>query len=179
MTIMAAAKLAALVLIITASSTFGVSMGNKDWFWNWGSNFNCTDWWNFHHLNKTQPQANTLVVGGSQYWHFGFNYTDWAIKNGPFYLNDTLLFKYDAPNATTFPHSVFMFSNLRSFLNCDLKRAKMVANPAQGGGEGFRFVIKKWKPHYFACGERNGFHCRDGLMKFAVFPMIRPFSPWP
>lgn len=90
-----------------------------------------------------------------------------------------VVFKYDAPNATTFPHSVYMFSNVRSFMKCDLKKAKMVANPTQGGGEGFRFVINKWKPHYFACGERNGFHCNNGLMKFAVFPMIRPFSPWP
>lgn len=82
---------ALLVIIVTASSMFGVSMGNKDWFKNWGSNFNYTDWWNFHHLNKTTPpQANTFVVGGSQHWHFGFNYTDWAINNGPFYLNDTL-----------------------------------------------------------------------------------------
>lgn len=87
-----AAKLAALlVLTVTYSSMFGESMGNKDWFWNWGSNFNYTDWWNCHHLNKTtQPQSKTLVVGDSQNWHFGFNYTDWAIKNGPFYLNDTL-----------------------------------------------------------------------------------------
>lgn len=90
-----------------------------------------------------------------------------------------LVFKYDAPNVTTFAHSVYMFWDLRSFLKCDLKRAKMVANSTQGGGEGFRFVINNWKPHYFACGEKNGFHCNNGLMKFAVFPMIRPFSPWP
>jgi hypothetical protein len=29
-------------------------------------------------------------VDGSQNWHFDYNYSDWAIKNGPFYLNDTL-----------------------------------------------------------------------------------------
>lgn len=35
-------------------------------------------------------QAATKIVGGSQGWRFGFNYTDWAFKNAPFYINDTL-----------------------------------------------------------------------------------------
>ena len=34
--------------------------------------------------------AARIVVGGSEHWHFGFNYTDWAIKAAPFYKNDTL-----------------------------------------------------------------------------------------
>ena len=35
-------------------------------------------------------EANTIVVGGSEDWRFGFNYTDWALQNSPFYINDTL-----------------------------------------------------------------------------------------
>ena len=29
-------------------------------------------------------------MGDSYHWNYGFNYTEWAIKHGPFYLNDTL-----------------------------------------------------------------------------------------
>lgn len=35
-------------------------------------------------------QARTVVVGGSEGWHLGYNYTDWAINNSPFYINDKL-----------------------------------------------------------------------------------------
>ncbi|KAL9324842.1 hypothetical protein ACSQ67_005487 [Phaseolus vulgaris] len=91
----------------------------------------------------------------------------------------TCLFKYDAPNATSFPHSVYMFKSYGSFLKCDIKKAKMLASPMQGGGEGFKFVLKRWQPHFFACGERNGFHCSNGTMNFAVMPMFHPFWKWP
>ncbi|XP_020218419.1 uncharacterized protein LOC109801681 [Cajanus cajan] len=166
-----------LILLAITTSIFEVSMANKDWSFG----FNYTDWWSRfgNHQNKTQQEPRKIIVGGSEHWHFGYNYTDWAIKNGPFYLNDTLVFKYDAPNATSFPHSVYLFPNFGSFLNCDVKKAKMVANPKQGEGEGFEFVLKRWQPYYFACGERNGFHCNNGNMKFAVMPMFRPFWPWP
>ncbi|KAJ1440306.1 Phytocyanin domain [Sesbania bispinosa] len=168
-----------LIILVITASMFAVSMANKDWSFG----FNYTDWWSRfgnHHQNKTQQvQPKEIIVGGSEHWHYGYNYTDWAIKNGPFYVNDTLVFKYDAPNATTFPHSVYMFKIFWSFLNCDIKRAKMVANPTQGVGEGFKFVLKRWQPYYFACGERNGFHCNNGTMKFAVMPMLRPFWSWP
>ncbi|XP_054787969.1 uncharacterized protein LOC129293874 [Prosopis cineraria] len=165
-----------LTVLVLIASMFGVSAANKDWF----SGFNYTDWWSrYQKPNKTQPQSNTIAVGGSENWHFGFNYSDWAFKNGPFYLNDALVFKYDAPNATTHPHSVYMFSNFWSFLKCDLKRAKMLANVTQGVGEGFKVVLKRWQPYYFACGERNGFHCTNGGMSFAVMPMPRSFFPLP
>ena len=72
-----------------------------------------------------------------------------------------------------------MFKSFGSFLKCDIKKAKMLANPTQGTGEGFKFVLKRWQPHYFACGERNGFHCNNGTMKFAVMPMFRPSWQWP
>jgi len=81
------------LLVIITASMFTVTMANKDWP-SFG-NFNYTDWWsrfgNHHHqINKTEQQPKKIIVGGSQNWHFGYNYSDWAIKNGPFYLNDTL-----------------------------------------------------------------------------------------
>ncbi|KAL4381137.1 hypothetical protein AHAS_Ahas04G0103400 [Arachis hypogaea] len=84
------------------------------------------------------------------------------------------VFKYEAPNTTNpFQHIVYLFSNLWSFIKCDIKKAKRVAKATQGGGEGFKLVLNKWQPYYFACGEKNCFHCNNDLMKFVVFPMIR------
>lgn len=37
-----------------------------------------------------KPKSRTIIVGGDQKWHFGFNYTNWAIKQAPFFVNDTL-----------------------------------------------------------------------------------------
>lgn len=108
------------------------------------------------------------IVGGDQHWHFGFNYTDWARKTAPFFLNDTLVFMYDPPNSTTFPHSVYLLPNLQSFQTCNLKRAKLMASVVQGAGQGFEVALMKRKPYYFACGERGGLHCNTGLMKFSV-----------
>lgn len=38
------------------------------------------------------PVANAarFIVGDDKHWVFGYNYTDWAIKNAPFHVNDTL-----------------------------------------------------------------------------------------
>lgn len=80
---------------------------------------------------------------------------------------------YDPPNSTTHAHSVYLLRDLKSFLACDLKSAKLVGDVMQGSGQGFEFVLRKRKPHYFACGERAGFHCTVGLMKFAVRPVKR------
>ncbi|XP_042509142.1 blue copper protein 1a-like [Macadamia integrifolia] len=118
--------------------------------------------------------AKTIDVGGSEGWHFGFNYSVWALSNGPFYVNDTLVFKYDPPNSTTFPHNVFLLKNFWSYLKCNLSGATLVGNETVGGGEGLKFVINKFKPYYFACGEKNGLHCNEGRMKFAFIPL--PFD---
>ncbi|KAF8377507.1 hypothetical protein HHK36_030889 [Tetracentron sinense] len=117
--------------------------------------------------------AKTTIVGGSTGWQYGFNYTDWALRNSPFFLNDTLVFKYDSPNSTTFLHNVYLLPNLWSFGKCDFRRAKLLADVEQGGGTGFEFVLKKVQPQYFACGESNGDHCKAGRMKFFVMPLPR------
>ena len=35
-------------------------------------------------------EAKTIVVGGSEGWRSGFNYTEWVLQNSPFYINDEL-----------------------------------------------------------------------------------------
>ncbi|XP_073158760.1 uncharacterized protein [Henckelia pumila] len=174
------------IVLVVALSMFEIAVANKNWTdtaWNW----NRTDqgYWGYWHKNSStsqgsepSPPMNTppsrrIVVGGSESWHFGYNYTEWAIKNGPFYLNDILVFKYDAPNGTTLPHSVSLLPNFWSFQKCDLRRAKKIGDVAQGDGDGFEFVLKRWQPYYFTCGERDGFHCNVGMMKFVVWPTIR------
>ncbi|CAK9179705.1 unnamed protein product [Ilex paraguariensis] len=170
-----ASKYAQGLFLLATASILAVAMANKNFssgtgYWNNG--FNYTNW-GFKHPNVSRG-SNRIVVGGSEGWHFGFNYADWAIKNAPFYWNDTLVFKYDPPSANnTRPHSVYLFSNLWSFLTCDLRRAKRIAGTTQGGGQGFEFVLKRWEPHFFACGESNGFHCTNGTMKFFVMPLMR------
>lgn len=38
----------------------------------------------------TVSEATMRIVGGSNRWRFGFNYSAWALTNAPFYQNDTL-----------------------------------------------------------------------------------------
>ncbi|KAH9656217.1 Phytocyanin domain-containing protein [Citrus sinensis] len=166
-----------LLVILSAASMLAVCSANRGW----SNGFNNTYQWPWGHKNESHNSNNTndddgpkkIIVGGSDNWRFGFNYSVWAFKNAPFYVNDVLVFKYDAPNDTIFPHSVYQLPNLWSYLRCDLSRAKMIANATQGDGEGFEFVLKRWLPYYFACGERGGLHCREGRMKFMVLPLLR------
>ncbi|XP_058088615.1 uncharacterized protein LOC131235445 [Magnolia sinica] len=131
----------------------------------------------FHVLVLTSmPAASwaaTKIVGGSDHWRYGFNYTDWALKNAPFYQNDTLVFMYDPPTNITFPHSVSLLKDSKSLSACDFTTAKLVASVVQGIGKGFEFVLKKRKPYYFACGEHERLHCTAGQMKFSVTPLKR------
>lgn len=81
----------ALVVVLVATSMFAIATANKNWSTGAG-NWNHTtagDFWGFRHRNDTQV-SKRIIVGGSDNWRFGFNYTDWSIKNGPFFLNDTL-----------------------------------------------------------------------------------------
>ncbi|KAI3460260.1 hypothetical protein Pfo_016923 [Paulownia fortunei] len=120
--------------------------------------------------------AETVVVGGSEGWRFGYNYTDWALRHGPFYINDTLVFNYPPPSNENPPHSVYLLPNLYSFVTCDFSRARLLANPNEGDGNGFSFVLSQWRPHYFASGEGNGSDCNEGLMKFFAVPLPHWFD---
>uniref|UniRef100_J3MCE6 Phytocyanin domain-containing protein n=1 Tax=Oryza brachyantha TaxID=4533 RepID=J3MCE6_ORYBR len=115
-------------------------------------------------------RAERFIVGDAARWTWGYNYTDWVIKKGPFFQNDSLVFMYDPPNATVHAHSVYMMRSAAAYQSCNLKAARLVANVMQGAGQGYEFVLKKRKPHYFVCGERGGIHCTMGQMKFIVKP---------
>ncbi|OMO74883.1 Plastocyanin-like protein [Corchorus olitorius] len=112
-------------------------------------------------------QADTVVVGGSENWRYGYNYTEWAADNAPIYFQDTLVFKYKKSPA----HSVYLLPNLYSYLTCDFSKAKLLANSSQGHGDGYAFVINQWRVFYFASAEGND--CEDGLMKLIVVPWPR------
>ncbi|KAH7575196.1 hypothetical protein ACOSP7_005357 [Xanthoceras sorbifolium] len=169
-----------ILVAVVASMLVTVSVANRDWYYGGGGGFNYTTHWPWgprndsYNLNYTNNGPNKIIVGGSEHWHYGFNYSVWAFHNASFYVNDVLVFKYDPPSSQMpFAHSVYLLPNMRSYLNCDLSRAKLIANTTQGGGKGFEFVLKRWKPYYFACAEHDGIHCRDGGMKFFVMPMLR------
>ena len=72
-----------LMLLLLIASTMTVSKANR------GCKFGNQPFRHPHHPNNTQT-SNRIIVGDSYHWNFGFNYTNWAIKHGPFYLNDTL-----------------------------------------------------------------------------------------
>jgi hypothetical protein len=77
----------ALFAMLLIASMVAVSTANKDW-----QNGNYSGWGYNHgpyHLNKTNG-SNKIVVGGSEKWHYGFNYADWSLKNSSFYVQDTL-----------------------------------------------------------------------------------------
>ncbi|XP_012072528.1 uncharacterized protein LOC105634304 [Jatropha curcas] len=150
-------------VIVLCASLLGVCVANLDW--QYGSD----------RPNHRHTPNNTIIVGGSAHWTFGFNYLHWITKNVPFFVNDSLVFKYDPPSENnTHPHNVYLLPNKRSFVTCNLTEAVKIANETQGAGEGFEFVLKKWKkPYYFACGAGNGYHCNVGGMKFFVKPFPR------
>ncbi|XP_077224216.1 mavicyanin-like [Tasmannia lanceolata] len=126
-------------------------------------------------LETSQASKTTtsreITVGGSEHWRLGFNYIDWVSKAGPFYVNDTLVFMYEPPGVTNFTHSVYLLKDFWTFRACDLKTGKLLANESQGGGEGFKFLLKEANPYFFACGMPT--HCSKG-QKFAFWPL--PFN---
>lgn len=80
-----------LVVVVVAAATLAVAAANKEWSTaagNW--NHSGGNLWGYRHPNATQAASKRIVVGGSENWRFGFNYTNWAITNAPFFLNDTL-----------------------------------------------------------------------------------------
>ncbi|KAI3440330.1 Phytocyanin domain-containing protein [Psidium guajava] len=110
-------------------------------------------------------EARTIVVGGSENWRYGYNYTDWALKNSPFFINDKLVFKYGPP------HNVYLLPNLYSYVKCDFKGANLLAGPSNGAGNGFEVVLNQYRLYYFASSSDKD--CSDGLMKFFAFPLPR------
>lgn len=83
------------VILVLTTSVLAVSMANKDW--QFGPNNN---WpykggphrpkYSYHQPKYTHESPRKIAVGGSENWHFNFTYSDWAVKSGPFYINDTL-----------------------------------------------------------------------------------------
>ena len=65
----------------------------------------------FHPNNNNTRPPKKFIVGGSDHWRYGFNYTDWALNNGPFYVNDTLGQSY-IYQSKIFPFSILDFSDL-------------------------------------------------------------------
>ncbi|KAL5777854.1 hypothetical protein ACOSP7_010780 [Xanthoceras sorbifolium] len=116
-------------------------------------------------------QAKTVVVGGNENWRSGFNYTEWAFQNNPFYINDKLVFKYDPPSESSSAVDLYWMPDLYSYMTCDFSRAKLLADATQGSGEGFTVAMNQWRPYYFASGQGDGLYCKDGMKFFAV--------PWP
>ncbi|XP_050234394.1 uncharacterized protein LOC126682690 [Mercurialis annua] len=123
------------------------------------------------HRRLTNIDPQKIVVGGST-WTYGFDYTNWAIEHNQFYVNDSLVFKYDLPkDSTTHPYSVYLLPDQTSFATCNLAKAVKVADESQGGGPGFEFVLKEYKPYWFASGGGEGINCNLGKMKFKVLPL--------
>ncbi|KAK0576391.1 hypothetical protein LWI29_016721 [Acer saccharum] len=116
-------------------------------------------------------QATTVVVGGNEKWRSGFNYTDWAFQNNPLYINDKLVFKYEAPSESSSAVDLYWMPDLYSYMTCDFSRAKLLADATKLSGEGFTVALDQWRPYYFACGQSNGLYCKHGMKFFAV--------PWP
>ncbi|KAK4268345.1 hypothetical protein QN277_025014 [Acacia crassicarpa] len=117
-------------------------------------------------------QGRSITVGESQGWRAGTNYIDWAVQNSPFYINDSLVFKYPPPGKSNVsPMSVYLMLNLWSFTTCDFKTAKLVGNPTEGSDEGVQIQLNRRQPYYFASAVGNGYDCIAGLTKFVATPM--------
>ncbi|KAL8166477.1 hypothetical protein V2J09_007976 [Rumex salicifolius] len=137
----------------------GTTSGGGGWGWGWGGpGYNrsggpsgCPT-----ARNETRSGPNKIMVGGSKMWNFGFNYSDWAMKTAPFYLNDHSSMTPQVTGRTRI-----------ASICCQIGRVTKIGN-----GKGFEYKLRKWQPYYFACGESNGFHCKTGMMKFFVVPVF-------
>ncbi|KAG5033926.1 hypothetical protein GLYMA_04G036600v4 [Glycine max] len=116
-----------------------------------------------------EREPRTILVGDSQGWQAGTNYTQWAIQNSPFHINDTLVFKYPG-NSTTLAQSVYLLPNQWSYITCEFRGAKLLGNATEGDGEGFKVELNQLTPYYFASAEGNFYDCIAGLSKFIAVP---------
>ncbi|ESW08648.1 hypothetical protein PHAVU_009G062600 [Phaseolus vulgaris] len=116
----------------------------------------------------TEPR--TILVGDSEGWRAGTNYTQWAIQNSPFHINDTLVFKYPPPGNSTVTQSVYLLPDLWSYITCEFRGAKVLGNASEGRDEGFKVALTELKSYYFASAEGNSYDCLAGLTKFTAVP---------
>ncbi|CAJ2641045.1 unnamed protein product [Trifolium pratense] len=124
--------------------------------------------------NKARAKRS-ILVGDSQGWRAGTNYTQWAIKNSPFRINDTLVFKYPPKENSTVVPSVYLLPNMWSYMTCEFRGAKLLGSEFQGGDEGLKIELNELKPYYFASDEGNAYDCIAGLTKFIAVPSTRSF----
>ncbi|GLJ49979.1 hypothetical protein SUGI_1062990 [Cryptomeria japonica] len=123
-------------------------------------------------MNVEYADAKSIIVGGNEGWHYGYNYDDWVSKAGKICVNDFLVFKYSSPPSSPFPHSVVLLKNIHNYRACILSPGRVLAGPTQGSGGGYAFKLKKHQNYCFACGMGNATHCNAGLMKFCVKPKV-------
>ncbi|XP_057972660.1 uncharacterized protein LOC131160796 [Malania oleifera] len=154
-----------LVVITSCMLLAAPSWGNPGARWPPQTGFSPRPWT----PRQVREPRRIIVGGGSSKWTFGVNYTDWAIKNGPFYINDTLVFQYDPPTAQSHPHNVILFWDWWSFMSCNVSNAFVVGSETQGAGAGFELKLT-WPWYLIGCGERAGYHCTAGMMKLPVWP---------
>ncbi|GKV04696.1 hypothetical protein SLEP1_g16816 [Rubroshorea leprosula] len=114
-------------------------------------------------------QGSTVTFGGPQHWRYGFNYTDWAIKNSPFYIQDTLGLALICSSMNTV--QCLLAAESVQIYDLRLQSSGLLANPTQGKGEGFAVVINQERPCYVASGE--GDDSENGMMKFFIAPVPR------
>eukprot|EP00250_Pteridium_aquilinum_P001743 c11956_g1_i1 orf=246-689(-) len=113
-----------------------------------------------------------VIVGGEEHWRFGYNYSEWAMKAGPFHVGDTLVFMYKPStfNGMEVNHNVYSLHSVKAYEQCSFGRGVLLGNTTQGDpGVEFTLTVHK-KPVYFACGIAQGIHCNQGLMKFCITP---------
>ncbi|XP_058781207.1 uncharacterized protein LOC131655340 [Vicia villosa] len=117
----------------------------------------------------------SILVGDSEGWRAGTNYTQWAVKNSPFHINDTLVFKFPPRGNSTIVPSVYLLPNMWSYMTCEFRGAKLLGSAVQGVGEGLKIELNQLKPYYFASAEGNAYDCIAGLTKFIAVPSTRSF----
>ncbi|GER49871.1 cupredoxin superfamily protein [Striga asiatica] len=154
-------------VLFLGSSVVAIGMGSNIWPWGGGSGFGSESWCPCAG-KEPDPNARTIEVGGSDGWNYGVNYTGWFLKNWPFFVGDTLVFKYPSH------HSLSLLKDWSSYLNCSMEGSTLIGSTTAGGGEGFKVTLQPTPyPYFFVCPEKNGIHCSAGQMKFAIWPFPR------
>ncbi|KAK6938726.1 LOW QUALITY PROTEIN: hypothetical protein RJ641_032234 [Dillenia turbinata] len=102
-------------------------------------------------------KGETIVVGGSEGWHYGFNYPKWAHDHGQLYFKDTLVYTCyqtygTGSNVTLGERSCWQ----------TLHKERVMA---------YSVVLSGWMPYYFACGEGpDHLQGNNRTMKFIAWP---------